>query len=80
LAIDVIARDWQEGVTKFTRESKMSQEKKLFESFLAAKIWAQKNAKECCFAFQSWMIQKSEGKFAVAIISKNSGELCGWAA
>lgn len=50
-----------------------------FGNFFAAKMWAKKNANDSCLPYQYWMIQKEDGKFVVAVKSKNDDKLCGYA-
>ena len=59
--------------------AKNEDSKAAFGNFFAAKVWAQKNAKDCCLPFQYWMVQKEEGQFVVAIKSKNDNKMCGYA-
>ncbi len=51
-----------------------------FASFEQALSWAKKHGSENCHFHQFWEVEKlAPAKYAVAVLSKNSGELAGYA-
>jgi len=53
---------------------------KTFNDFEAALKWARTFARESTMPYQTWKIEDApQGGLAVAVRSKNTGELQGWA-
>lgn len=51
-----------------------------FTTFVAALAWAKTYARESCHFFHAWRVVKiANGGFAVAIVSKNTGAVNGYA-
>lgn len=52
---------------------------KLFTRYDVAFDWAKRNARECCHAFQAWRVVREGNAFAVAVYSRNTGDIQGYA-
>jgi hypothetical protein len=50
-----------------------------FSSYEAALLWAKKYGNEHCHFHHYWKVQKASQEFVVAVISKNSGQIEGFA-
>jgi hypothetical protein len=52
---------------------------RLFSQYVVAREWALKNAREYCLPYQGWQIVRRGERFAVAVFSKNTGHIQGYA-
>ena len=56
-----------------------TQHARTFAAFTDALTWARTYARECCHPFHMWRVEPLGGKFAIAVRSRNTGALAGYA-
>jgi hypothetical protein len=50
-----------------------------FGQYVFAREWALKNARDYCHPYQGWQVVRRGERFAVAVYSKNTGHIQGYA-